>query len=330
MSLNEDYESKFEGECEVGWQCRKREECPAFKEKESNLKALTPVTPEWSKLVVELTDLGCNGEKNWVCCQYRVDCGEPPLLPGADYGDFNDTKYQANFFFGCIDRTFRLTGESSRKTSIVTCQEDGVWDFGNLRCEGPVGEDPLRPPVCEDPMRPPDGEQISESYELGSKISFTCNKPGYVPIDDSPIECVKEPECKVVMPLGITSGKIPDSAIRLSGYPAIPDSAIPDSAINATQLRNYEARNIRMNSVTGWCGQQEALTYANVDLGLVHWVKAILVKGVITSDVRGRPTELRLIYKEQVSGLLSIIQSFISIYLCNCFPGKGQLCHPLP
>jgi len=205
----------------------------------------------------------------------RVDCGEPPLIPGADYGDFIDTRYQANFFFGCKDEAFRLTGESSRKTNIVTCLDDGVWDFGNLRCEGPV---------CEDPLRPPDGEQISESYEQGSKVSFTCNKPGYIPINPTPIECVEQPECKVVKPLGITSGKI------------------PDSAINATSERgNYEARNIRLNAVTGWCGQAEAFTYVAVDLGLVHRVKAILVKGVITDDVTGRPTELRFFYKEQES-----------------------------
>ena len=42
-----------------------------------------------------------------------------------------------------------------------------------------------------------------------------------------------------------------------------------------------------------------------VDLGLVHRVKAILVKGVITDDVTGRPTELRFFYKEQVSAVSS-------------------------
>jgi hypothetical protein len=34
----------------------------------------------------------------------------------------------------------------------------------------------------------------------------------------------------------------------------------------------------RLNSVTGWCGQQEAFTYVSVDLGTLHRVKAILVK----------------------------------------------------
>ena len=42
------------------------------------------------------------------------------------------------------------------------------------------------------------------------------------------VQCVEQPECRVVMPRGFTSGKI------------------PDSAINATSQRpNYEAKNIR-------------------------------------------------------------------------------------
>lgn len=78
------------------------------------------------------------------------------------------------------------------------CQANGVWDFGDLRCEGPV---------CEDPGRPPDGVQISRSYEQGSEVAFSCSRPGYIPIDSRPITCVREPECKVVRPLGLASGK---------------------------------------------------------------------------------------------------------------------------
>ena len=110
------------------------------------------------------------------------DCGVPPSLPGASYGQFLDTRYQSTFGFGCKDDAFRLTGQSSKDSNIVTCQDDGTWDFGTLRCEGPV---------CEDPGRPADGEQISDSYEQGSKVSFTCNKPGYIPINPQPIEVSK-------------------------------------------------------------------------------------------------------------------------------------------
>ncbi len=56
-----------------------------------------------------------------------------------------------SFFFGCKDEAFRLVGQSSKNDNIVRCGADGVWDFGNMRCEGPV---------CEDPGRPPDGIQV--------------------------------------------------------------------------------------------------------------------------------------------------------------------------
>ncbi|XP_045614794.2 uncharacterized protein uif isoform X1 [Procambarus clarkii] len=202
----------------------------------------------------------------------RVDCGIPAETPGATYGYTVDTQYQSSFFFGCED-TFSLAGQTSRNDNAVTCQADGNWDFGDLRCEGPV---------CSDPGHPPEGTQIASSYEQGSEVKFECSRPGYIPITDEPIHCIREPECRVVAPIGITSGKI------------------PSSAINATSERgNYEAHNIRLNSATGWCGLTESFTYVTVDLGTVHRIKAVLVKGVITNDVVGRPTEIRFFYKEQ-------------------------------
>ncbi|XP_072154980.1 uncharacterized protein uif isoform X2 [Bemisia tabaci] len=201
----------------------------------------------------------------------RVDCGDPVATPGAEYGNFIDTRFQSSFFFGCQD-TFKLAGQTDRNDNVVRCQANGIWDFGDLRCEGPV---------CQDPGRPTDGYQIASSYEQGSEVQFGCSKPGYILINPKPISCIREPECKVIKPLGLASGRI------------------PDSAINATSERpNYEARNIRLNSVTGWCGKQEAFTYVSVDLGHVYRVKAILVKGVVTNDIVGRPTEIRFFYKQ--------------------------------
>ncbi|XP_054265760.1 uncharacterized protein LOC128988471 [Macrosteles quadrilineatus] len=204
----------------------------------------------------------------------RADCGVPVPTPGAEYGNYPDTRYQSSFFFGCQD-TFKLAGQTDRNDNVVRCQANGVWDFGDLRCEGPV---------CLDPGRPVDGYQLATSYEQGSEVQFGCSKPGYILINPRPITCIREPECKVVKPLGLASGRI------------------PDSAINATSERpNYEARNIRLNSVTGWCGKQEAFTYVSVDLGQVFRVKAILVKGVVTNDIVGRPTEIRFFYKQAES-----------------------------
>jgi hypothetical protein len=67
----------------------------------------------------------------------RIDRGKPPETPGAEYGFFPDTRYKSSFFFGC-QPTFTLTGQSSRNDNVVRCMENGVWDFGDLRCEGPL------------------------------------------------------------------------------------------------------------------------------------------------------------------------------------------------
>ena len=110
----------------------------------------------------------------------RVDCGRPLDTPGAEYGFLPDTAYKSSFFFGC-QPTFILTGQSSKNDNVVRCLDNGAWDFGDLRCEGPV---------CDDPGRPADGIQISSSYEQGSLIEFQCSRPGYIPITSAPIQVV--------------------------------------------------------------------------------------------------------------------------------------------
>ena len=149
--------------------------------------------------------------------------------------------------------------------------------------------------------------QVSTSYEQGSLVEFQCSRPGYIPITSAAIQCVRQPECRVVRPIGITSG------------------LIPDSRFNATSQRpNYEATKVRMNSATGWCAQQEAFTYVSVDLGSVHRVKAILVKGVITNDVVGRPTEIRFFYKQSEAD--NFVVYFPNFNLTSRDPGNyGEL-----
>jgi len=207
-----------------------------------------------------------------------IDCGKPPPTKGGEYGFHKDTKYKQSFFFGC-EESFTMGGKSSKNDNVIRCGADGVWDFGDLRCEGPV---------CPDPGHAPDGVQVATSYEQGSSVSFQCNRPGFAPHSERSrgptITCIKGSPCKTIKPIGITDGRI------------------PDSAINATSFRtNYEARNVRLNAATGWCGQQEPFTYITVDLGRVHKVTGLMIKGVITNDVVGRPTELRLFYKTRES-----------------------------
>lgn len=93
-------------------------------------------------------------------CQ-RIDCGPPIPTPGAEYGNVRDTKFHSSFFFGCQD-TFRLAGQTERNDNVVRCEANGIWDFGDLRCEGPV---------CEDPGRPVDGFQMADSYEQVSALN---------------------------------------------------------------------------------------------------------------------------------------------------------------
>ncbi|RWS09468.1 uncharacterized protein B4U79_12754 [Dinothrombium tinctorium] len=233
----------------------------------------------------------------------KIDCGAPPETSGSSYGFFADTKYKSSFFFGC-EETFTLAGKTSRNDNVIRCGADGVWDFGDLRCEGPV---------CVDPGRPPDGKQIATSYEQGSEVTFSCNRPGYVPYSIDPIVCKKHAECKVVKLIGISSG------------------LIPENAINATSQRsNYEVKNIGLYSVTGWCGQHEPFTYVTVDLGKPYRIKGILVKGVITNDVVGRPTELRLFYKNKENE--NFVVYFPNFNLTKREPGNyGELTViPLP
>ena len=184
---------------------------------------------------------------------------------------------RSNFYFGCED-TFSLAGKTSRSDNVVRCASKGFWDFGDLRCEGPV---------CVDPGHPPDGQQLATSYEHGSQVRFSCDRPGYVPYSNDPITCTKDADCKIIKPIGISSGLIPDHAINSSSFRI-----------------NYESRKVRLNSATGWCAdpkKKEAFPYLQIDLGKVYRIKALLVKGVVTDDIVGRPNELRFFYKVKES-----------------------------
>lgn len=61
--------------------------------------------------------------------------------------------------------------------------------------------------------------------------------------------------------------------LHLKGNGFILFSKVKKKLIKLYFRPNYEARNIRLNSVTGWCGKQEAFTYVSVDLGQVYRVK---------------------------------------------------------
>lgn len=211
----------------------------------------------------------------------RVDCGVPAPAPGALPYQYSDTRFGSSFFFGCED-TYNLAGSAARSSgNVVTCKADGVWDFGDLRCEGPV---------CQDPGRAPDGEQLATSYEPNSQVHFRCKRAGYVPYSSDPLVCQRNADCKLIRPLGLAHG------------------AVPDRAINASSYRdNYEPAKVRLGSSTGWCAKPSEMPYLTVDLGRPYKIKALLLKGVVTVDVVGRPLEVRVFYKKPGQQEVSVI-----------------------
>ena len=57
------------GECEIGWQCKRKDDCLAFKEKQKQLNATTKNTPEYDELVIELRNLVCYAREQLICCE---------------------------------------------------------------------------------------------------------------------------------------------------------------------------------------------------------------------------------------------------------------------
>ena len=64
------------GECEEGWLCKPGKECPAFKEEQAKLDALTSFSPEWTALLTKLKQLECKTERNGICCKTKGKSGD--------------------------------------------------------------------------------------------------------------------------------------------------------------------------------------------------------------------------------------------------------------
>ena len=59
----------IEGGCQDGWQCKAIEDCPAFAEKQSQLRTFERFSPARRKLLEELQNLVCNKREHKVCCK---------------------------------------------------------------------------------------------------------------------------------------------------------------------------------------------------------------------------------------------------------------------
>lgn len=181
-----------------------------------------------------------------------VDCGRPQVLPGSFFSNLSKTTYSSSFRFACVS-PFAISGESSLRDDVVRCTKHGIWDFGSLRCDGPT---------CSDPGRPADGIQIATTYEESAMVRFQCTRPGYSLTDRNPLMCLRQTDCGMIQPVGLSAGWIPDSAMKAT-----------------SEVTGFELRNIRLNSLTGWCAKSENYTYVEMNLGRVYRLETLRLKG---------------------------------------------------
>ncbi|XP_070201910.1 uncharacterized protein [Littorina saxatilis] len=114
-----------------------------------------------------------------------VDCDIPVRLPGSLPYSLSSSSYSAQFTFTCRAPLFTRVGRSGiNNNEVVTCGADGVWDFGDLRCEGPT---------CPDPGTFAGTQQVATSYEEFSYVSYTCERTGFSPMSNLPLYCQYDP-----------------------------------------------------------------------------------------------------------------------------------------
>ncbi|XP_060076672.1 uncharacterized protein LOC132556307 [Ylistrum balloti] len=109
----------------------------------------------------------------------EINCGSPETVPGL-VNTPQSTTWKSTFVFQC-DTGFLITGQSTTNNTIVTCEENGRWGFGNLTCSGAL---------CTDPGTPYNAMQNAISYEVGQSVSWSCDREGFYPDPPVVIGCV--------------------------------------------------------------------------------------------------------------------------------------------
>ncbi|XP_036362858.1 uncharacterized protein LOC115216258 [Octopus sinensis] len=110
-----------------------------------------------------------------------IDCGQPMNIGGSNITTISDTTYGSQFEMACSDM-YSLKGNSSQGNNTVWCESDGKWDYGDLRCQGVM---------CEDPFFPVNGKVTVNTYAIGGNASYKCNEDGYQPFPNSIRTCVE-------------------------------------------------------------------------------------------------------------------------------------------
>ena len=58
-----------EGQCKIGWECKKRGSCPEFEKQWAYMKTLSKSSPVYKSLFKTLVSLVCNKSEHGVCCK---------------------------------------------------------------------------------------------------------------------------------------------------------------------------------------------------------------------------------------------------------------------
>ena len=71
---------RLDGDCSLGWDCRRQENCPAFQDKLLQLKRLSSGSTEHQQLFSHLEGLVCNEAERGVCCERSFEVDKPARL----------------------------------------------------------------------------------------------------------------------------------------------------------------------------------------------------------------------------------------------------------
>ena len=78
------------GDCETVMECKVKEDCPEFLEKQKMLRTLANPSPERSHLLANMKGLVCNPKQRGVCCRTNYE-----IIGGTVVEDISQFPYMA-------------------------------------------------------------------------------------------------------------------------------------------------------------------------------------------------------------------------------------------
>ncbi|XP_019635147.1 PREDICTED: sushi, von Willebrand factor type A, EGF and pentraxin domain-containing protein 1-like [Branchiostoma belcheri] len=108
-------------------------------------------------------------------CQL-VDCQSLPLPPGGVLVNTSST----NTTYGSVWTVTCLPGFQVQGDQLHVCQANSRWSGAATRCI---------PTSCPDPGTPAGGQQDTNNYDVGTVLTFSCNRTGYGPSHSRGLTC---------------------------------------------------------------------------------------------------------------------------------------------